>query len=94
MTNAKNITPAEAVAEVAQNVATKVNEKIPHQAERVEGIVVEENISFKERIKRFATDKKIIAGASSIVLLTAGVLVVRKRNAEQNDESEDLNTTA
>lgn len=65
--------------------------KVPHQAEKphlevVEGTVVDDR-PISEKIKGALTSKKLVAGVSSVVLIAAGVFVVKKRN--ENNVSED-----
>lgn len=66
--------------------------KIPHQADKphlevVEGTVVDDR-SLTEKVKGVFTNKKFLAGVSSVVLIAAGVLVVNKKRNENVSEDE------
>jgi hypothetical protein len=77
-------------------VANKETVKpIPAQVSSNTVEVVEEETkpTFRERINGVVRNKRIIAGASSVALIVAGVLVVRKRNST-TAESEEENASA
>ena len=51
---------------------------------------IEEDNSFGAKTKRLFKDKRVIAGAVTTILLTAGVIVARRRNEiveDQNNET-------
>ena len=91
--------------ETAENVEAepvlteKANKVIPSQASGyVKGVSdvngeppVKEKIV--NRVKALVTNKRVVASASSILLIAAGVAVVRKRNTSA-DEVEDQNVAA
>jgi hypothetical protein len=93
-TTAKNA----AAAETAEVVEEK---SVPHQA-KVTSITKDdgekvsyygadddnEKLSLVEKAKRLVKDKRVIAGATSVALLSVGVLIARKRNTvDENDET-------
>lgn len=72
----------------------KVKPGVPLQAvpESVDGDN-EPETTWRDKIKNAVKKKQVIAGLSAAALLTAGVLVARKRNTS-TDESEDENQTS
>lgn len=83
--------------------AVEEDVKVPHQhAEKVAATVTEikksnepvfdgetsENITLIGKAKRLVKDKRVVAGAATVALLTIGVFVARKRNSvEETDET-------
>lgn len=67
--------------------------KVPHQKDKPTLEIVDDSdieLSFAEKAKGLLRNKKFLAGVSSVVLIAAGVLVVKKRN---ENVSEDEVTT-
>ena len=65
--------------------------KIPHQADKPKLEVIDgEKVSFADKAKGFLTNKKFLAGVSSVVLIAAGVLVVKKRNENENVSEDEV----
>jgi hypothetical protein len=71
----------------AAETETVEETKVPHQADKPKLEVIEgEKVPFAVKAKSILTNKKVLAGVSSVALIAAGVFVVRKRN---EDVSED-----
>lgn len=67
--------------------AADVDKKVPHQADApVLELVPDENESFADKAKAILRNKKFLAGVSSVVLIAAGVVVVRKRNENVSED--------
>jgi hypothetical protein len=77
-------TPKAAAEKTDVEVVDKeANQKIiPAQKTSVENAeIVEVKPTMRERLNNLVRNKRIVAGASSVALIAAAVLVVRKRNS-------------
>lgn len=86
-----NDTKGEPAVESANKEATP--KVIPAQVSSNTVEVVEVDSSLKQRaiarIKSVATNKRVVASATSVAVIAAGVLVVRRRNAAVEESTEN-----
>jgi hypothetical protein len=79
-------TPKTSTEKLVTEIVEETNKAVPSQRAKVEVkegaiIVTDENKpTFRDKIKNVVKNKKVIAGASTVALLAAGILVARKRS--------------